>query len=174
MQIIGIHAPRMVKQNTCNQQHICGGSWQKHFFLSTTKAVLICIFPNQGNMLVKLQSNCVLIHSLIHNYLLSFFFILVFIWVIWFHCWEKQDLLKAEWTNTMLNSLYMQQLHALIHQAMSLLPICTLLHVILQSQAQRGKVECDQFKHHLSWTIWHVWMCLTDHNMHQENLIHIS
>lgn len=91
--------------------------------------------PKSRKHASKVTVKICLFLSPIHNFLLFFFF-LVFIWVIWFHCWEKQDLLKAEWTNTMLNSLYMQQLHALIHQAISHLPICTLLHVILQSQAQ--------------------------------------
>jgi hypothetical protein len=91
-----------------------------------------------------------LFHSLCQNLLLFFFFFLVFIWVIWFHCWEKQDLLKAEWTNTMLNSLYMQQMHALIHHEMSLLPICTIPNEFYKAMPNEnrtvlneGKVECD-------------------------------
>lgn len=135
MQVIAIHAPRMSKQNTCNQQNM----WReltKTVISSHDGGCFNLYLPKSSKHASEVTVNICLFHGLIHNFLLFFFFFLVFIWVIWFHCWEKQDLLKAEWTNTMLNSLYMQQLHALIYQAISLLPICTLLHVILRSQAQ--------------------------------------
>ena len=58
--------------------------------------------PNKIHAISNTHTNEISVQCLLQSliYYFRLFFFLVFIWVIWFHCWEKQHLLKEEWKNT--------------------------------------------------------------------------